>query len=307
MLGRSAPRSTPPTSGTACAPSSAAAAPSTPAAPASCRMSAHVENGSAQCASRSSHSWFDCLIHIRAESTPGSRCARWPLRNSPSCDGHSSFAVADVAPARARTPPAARRAQQSASRISSFAASGASTRAPAAAAGGRCRSSAAGTASSPAAPARRAPSGCAAAALFGLRGSVAADAVARAACGSSALRCRPASARRTPSSSASRRRRATSSRRSMPKPCRIAGMCAIWPNGSGMYPTFITGPNMLRHAMAAQEVAHVRLAARQRFVRDDVPGPDQQLALLHDALRCRRSGPAGSPGSPRAGSCARRA
>ena len=30
-----------------------------------------------------------CLIHMRAESTPGSRCARWPLRNSPSWRGHS--------------------------------------------------------------------------------------------------------------------------------------------------------------------------------------------------------------------------
>ena len=36
--------------------------------------------------------------------------------------------------------------------------------------------------------------------------------------------------------------------------------------------------------MAAQEVAHQRLAARQRLVRNDVPRPDEQLPLLHDAL-----------------------
>ena len=40
----------------------------------------------------------------------------------------------------------------------------------------------------------------------------------------------------------------------------------------------------LRDAMAAQEVADERLAAGQRLVRDDVPGADEQLALLHDAL-----------------------
>jgi hypothetical protein len=41
---------------------------------------------------------------------------------------------------------------------------------------------------------------------------------------------------------------------------------------------------LARDAMAAQEIAHQRLAARERFIGDDVPGPGGQAAFAHVAL-----------------------